>query len=193
MQASGNHDLEDDMFTRTTSRRAMTIIAMAAASAMVLSACSSGDDESTSEATPTVSETVEEIIVDEPLDAAGLACAAYYDLDALTLRYAEGMVAAGEMTEAQVKREFRRLTTEMVDQGEIAVAEGEVDTKVVANAKRLQKRANAWKKKDTLGSLSRKEQRLVQTQMNRIEKNCVRAGFPLPEANIILRTDVATG
>jgi len=181
------------MFRQTTSRTGMTLIAMAAASALVLTACSSGEDEAAVDATPTVSETAEEILIEEPLDAAGLACAAFYDLDALTLRYAEGMVAAGEMTEAQVKREFRRLTTEMVDQGEIAVAEGELNAKVVANSKRLQKRANGWKKKDTLGSLPRKDQRLVQAQMNRIEKNCVRAGFPLPEDNLVLRTDVATG
>jgi hypothetical protein len=181
------------MFNRATSRSGLAFAAVVAASALVLSACSSGEDEVPADATPTVAETVEEILVNEPLDAAGLSCAAFYELDALTLRYAEGMVAAGEMTETQAKREFRRLASEMLAQGEIAVAEGTLDTKVVANAKRLDKRATSWKKKDTLGKLNRKERRQVQQQMNRIEKNCVRAGFPLPDENLELRTDVATG
>lgn len=181
------------MFNRTTSRSGLMLAALILSSALVLSACSSGDEVAVPDPTPTVTETVEELIIEEPLDAAGLSCAAFYELDTLMLSYAEGMVAAGEMTEAQAKREFRRLTNEVVDQGEIAVAEGTLDTKIVANAKRLQKRADAWKKRNTIGALTNKESRLVQTQMNRIEKNCVRGGFPLPDVNLELRTDVATG
>lgn len=177
---------------RTTSRAGVTLAVFAAASALVLSACSSGEEQVAVEPTPSVTETIEDIVVEEPLDAAGLACAAFYELDALTVRYAGGMVAAGEMTEAQVKKEYRRLATEVVDQGQIAVEEGTLDTKAVANAKRLQKTAKGWKKKDTLAKTPKKKQRLMQTQMNRIEKSCTRAGFPLPEVNIDLRTDVAT-
>ena len=176
---------------RTTSRAGVTLAAFVAASALVLSACSSGEEAVVLEPTPTATATVEDIVVEEPLDAAGLACSAFYELDALAVGYSAGMVEAGEMTEAQVKREYRRLTTEIVDQGQIAVAEGTLDPKVVANAQRLQKRANAWKKKDTLADIPRKQQRLMQTQMNRIEKNCTRAGFPLPDVNADLRTDIA--
>jgi hypothetical protein len=170
------------------------VLAVIAAGALVLSACGSSD-ETVSETTPEVviTETTEEAVIDEPLDAAGLACASFFEIDVLMSRYGAGMVQAGEMTEAQVKREYRRLIAEVVAQGEIAVAEGEIDPKIVNNAKRMQNAADKMKKKDTFANMPRKQRKAMETRMTRVERSCARAGYPLPDENALLRADAATG
>lgn len=174
--------------------RPSSIVAFVAAGALVLSACGSSEEEATeTPAEVVVTETTEEVLIEEPVDAAGLACATFFELDVLMSRYGNGMVNAGEMTEAQVKREYRRLIGDVVAQGEIAVAEGELDAKIVNNAKRLQKSADKMKKKDTFGKLSRKQRKAMETRMTRVERSCARAGYVLPDENALLRADSAAG
>ena len=81
----------------------------------------------------------------------------------------------------------------MVAQGEIAVAEGEIDPKIVNNAKRLQKAADKMKKKDTFANMPRKQRKAMETRMTRVERSCARAGYALPDENALLRADAATG
>jgi hypothetical protein len=170
------------------------VIAFIAAGALVLSACGSSDETATETAPEVVvTETTEEIAIDEPLDAAALACGSFFEIDVLMSRYGAGMVEAGEMTEAQVKREYRRLIADVVAQGEIAVAEGEIDPKIVNNAKRLQKAADKMKKKDTFANMPRKQRKAMETRMTRVERSCARAGYALPDENALLRADAATG
>jgi hypothetical protein len=170
------------------------IIAASAAGVLLLGACGSGDETAMEPdvTATTATETIEEVI-EEPLDAAGLACASFFELDVLMLRYSDGMVEAGEMTEAQVKREYRRLVGEVIAQGEIAVAEGGIEPKVVTNAKRLETAAGKMKKKDTFANMPRKQRNLMNTRLTRIERTCARAGYPLPDENALLRADSATG
>ncbi len=176
------------------SRTSVSAIAFLAAGALVLSACGSGDEAAVEELPPDVvaTETTEEVVVAEPLDAAGLACASFFELDLLMAQYAGGMVAAGDMTEAQVKREYRRIIGDVVSQGEIAVAEGEIEPKIVNNAKRLQNAAGKMKKKNTFGNMTRPQRNAMNLRMTRIERSCARAGYPLPDENVLLRADVAT-
>ncbi len=176
-------------------RSSSSVIAVLAAGALVLSACGSGDEAAVEETAveTVVTETTEEAVVVEPLDAAGLACASFFELDLLMSEYGAGMVTAGDMTEAQVKREYRRIVGEVVTQGEIAVAEGEIEPRIVNNAKRLQNAAGRMKKKDTFDNMSRAQRKAMNTRMTRIERTCARAGYPLPDENVMLRADVATG
>lgn len=174
--------------------RPSAVVAIVLAGALALSACGSSDEVATETTAETVvTQTTEEIVVDEPLDAAGQACATFFELDVLMVRYSGGMVAAGEMTEAQVKREYRRLVGDLVAQGEIAVAEGEIDPKIVNNAKRLQKAAGNMKKKNTFANMPRKQRKAMETRMTRVERSCARAGYALPDENALLRADTATG
>lgn len=181
------------MHARTST--GITAVALLAAGALVLSACGSGDEAAVEE-TPidvVATETSEEVIIEEPLDAAGLACASFFELDLLMAQYDAGMVSAGDMNEAQVKREYRRIIGDVVAQGEIAAAEGEIEPKIVNNAKRLQNAAGKMKKKNTFGNMTRKQRKAMNTRMTRIERTCARAGYPLPDENVLLRADVATG
>lgn len=176
-------------------RTRSSVIALFATGALVLSACGSGDEVAVDESAveTVVTETTEEAVVPEPLDAAGLACANFFELELLMSQYGAGMVAAGDMTEAQVKREYRRLIGEVVAQGEIAVAEGEIEPRIVNNAKRLQNSAGKMKKKNTFGNMPRAQRKAMNTRMTRVERTCARAGYPLPDENVMLRADVATG
>jgi hypothetical protein len=180
---------------KAVSRTSSSVIALFAAGALVLSACGSGDENAVDEnaVETVVSETTEEAIAAEPLDAAGLACANFFELDLLMSQYGAGMVAAGDMTEAQVKREYRRIIGEVVAQGEIAVAEGEIEPRIVNNAKRLQNAAGKMKKKNTFSNMPRAQRNAMNTRMTRIERTCARAGYPLPDENVMLRADVASG
>jgi hypothetical protein len=181
------------MFARTTSRFGLPLVTGVAVTALILTGCSSDEaaepvvdvTETTATAAP------EEIVVEEPPTAAEFACASYFELDLLSSAYAGGLVASGDLTEAGVKREYKRILGDMVSQGELAVAEGEIEPKFVANSKRLQKSLNGMKKKDTVGNQTKKQRNLMQKQMTRIERTCARAGFPLPEENVIARADLA--
>lgn len=181
------------MFARTTSRFGLPIVVGIATSALILTGCSSDEAaEPVVEVTePAVTETVEEIVIEEPPTTAEAACASYFELDLLSTAYADGLVASGDMTEARVKREYKRILGDMITQGELAVAEGEIEPKFVTNAQRLQKSVDGMKKRDTIGNQSKKQRTLMQKQMTRIERTCNRAGFPLPEENVIARADLA--
>lgn len=177
------------------SRTSVSAVAVLAAGALILSACGSGDEAVVEETTPdvVVTETTEEAVVAEPLNAAGMACASFFELDLLMAQYDGGMVAAGDMNEAQVKREYRRIIEDVVAQGEIAVAEGEIEPKIVNNAKRLQNAAGKMKKKNTFGNMTRQQRKAMNTRMTRIERTCERAGYPLPDENVLIRADIASG
>jgi PBP1b-binding outer membrane lipoprotein LpoB len=181
------------MFARTTSRFGLPIAACLAASALVLTGCSSDEAAEpvvdVTETAPT--EIVEEIVAADPPTAAETACASFFELDLLSSAYAGGLVASGDMTEARVKREYKRILDDMITQAELAVAEGEIEPKIVVNAKRMQKTMNGMKKRNTIGNQTKKQRDVMQKQMTRIERTCNRAGFPLPEENVIARADLA--
>jgi hypothetical protein len=62
----------------------------------------------------------------------------------------------------------------------------------VNNAKRLQNAAGKMKKKNTFGNMTRQQRNAMNQRMVRIERTCARAGFPLPDENVLLRADIAT-
>jgi len=92
-------------------------------------------------------------------------------------------VADGDMTEAQVRADFTRLLRIMVAQGKIAVEDGTVDQKLVANATRMRKAVKGLSKSQALSDLSKKQQAKFTLQSSRVQKACERAGFPLPDDN----------
>ncbi len=179
----------------TGARTGIRIVMLGAAIALLLTACTSEPasdlSASASESVllgPTDATALPTSGASEPTDAAGEACAAYFQLDLLNSTYAGGAVADGDMTEAQVRVDFRRLLKIMVAQGEVAVADGTADQKLVANAQRMRKAVNGLAKSQALSDLTTKQQAKFATQSSRVEKACARAGFPLPDDNITART-----
>lgn len=169
----------------------MRIVALGAAAVLLMSACTS---EPTSDLSSTASESAAVASSDEaslpasdgasePTDAAGEACTAYFQLDLLNSTYAGGAVADGDMTEAQVRADFTRLLKIMVSQGKVAVEDGTVDQKFVANATRMRKAVKGLSKSQALSDLSKKQQAKFTLQSSRVQKACARAGFPLPDDN----------
>ncbi|MDI1289694.1 MAG: hypothetical protein PSX37_07080 [bacterium] len=182
------------MMTART-RTGLRIAALGAAAALLLAACTS---EPTSDLSSSASDSSLVAPSDEatsaasgatePTDAAGEACAAYFQLDLLNSTYAGGAVADGDMTEAQVRADFTRLLKIMVAQGKIAVEDGSVNQKLVANATRMRKAVRGLAKNQALSDLTKKQQNKFTLQSSRVQKACASAGFPLPEDNNVART-----
>jgi len=179
----------------TAARTGARLAAAAVAVALLASACSSdsGSDASSSAA---ASETPEASVdasssasgTAEPAGAAAQACAAYFELDLLNSTYVGGAVADGDMTEVQVRTDFRRFLRAMVAKGTIAESEGDLDARFVANATRMKNTVKRLPAGQALSDLSRKQQRSFAVQSSRVEKSCARAGFPLPDDNVTART-----
>lgn len=171
-------------------RKGLRVAALGATIAIVLSACTSEPTSDLSSAAsessliaPTDAASLPASGASEPTDAAGEACAAYFQLDLLNSTYAGGAVADGDMTEAQVRADFTRLLRIMVAQGKIAEEDGAVDPKLVANATKMRKAVKGLAKSQALSDLSKKQQAKFTLQSSRVQKACNRAGFPLPEDN----------
>ena len=179
--------------TMTRSRTGVRLAASVAVVAMLLASCSSSTEETASpSATPVATSAAPVPSASEetaaPLDAAGLACAAYYELDLLNSAYAGGAVANGNMTEQQVRDDFASLLKEMVAQAKAAEATGVSDPKLLVNAKRMKKMVKSLAKDAPLTDLSKKQQAKFAKQSLRVQKACTRAGYPLPDDNATARS-----
>ena len=180
------------MGTRGT-RRVMTLAVVAASSALLLASCSSTPEAaptpsaslapSSASAEPSASPT--EIT---PTGAAALACAAYFDLDLLNSQYAGGAVADGDMTEQQVRADFRAQLKELVAQANLAADDGSGDAKLAGSATRMKKIVKGLSMQQSLSELTKKQQRTFAKASLRVQKACDRAGFPLPADNVTART-----
>lgn len=181
---------------RISRPRAVTCMAACTASlALLVSGCTaepssdlSSSASSSAAAGSTEAAASAETGATEPTNAASEACAAYFQLDLLNSTYAGGAVADGDMTETQVRNDFKRLLRIMVMQGKLAEADASLDAKFVANATRMRKAVNGLPKGNALSDLSKKQQLKFATQSSRVEKSCSRAGYPLPEDNVVARS-----
>ncbi len=175
-------------------RTGLRIAVLGTAAVLMMTACTSepSSDLTSSSSAPAVESSdpavAESAGAIEPVDAAGEACAAYFQLDLLNSNYAGGAVADGDMTEAQVRADFSRLLKIMVVKGKIAVRDSTADAKLVNNAVRMRKAVNGLSKNQALSDMNKKQQMKFATQSSRVQKACDRAGFPLPEDNITART-----
>jgi hypothetical protein len=182
----------------TTARTGLRLLALATAAALTLAACSSSSSDSptpsgsvsasipaSASALPSASGTSSSA---SPTSSAGLACAAYFELDLLNSQYAGGAVANGNMTEAQVKADFARLLKDMTAQAKLAQADGTADDKLFKNAKRMKVEINALKKKQALKDMPKAVQVKFAKQSLRVQRACDRAGYPLPAENVTART-----
>ena len=175
-------------------RHVLAIAAVAASSALLLASCSSGSEPaaspsaslapSSASAEPSASATADIT----PTGAAALACAAYFDLDLLNSQYAGGAVADGDMTEEQVRADFKTQLKELVAQAKLAADDGSGDAKLVANSLRMKKLVKSLDKQQSLSDLSQKQQKTFAKSSLRVQKACDRAGFPLPGDNVTART-----
>ena len=170
------------------SRAIIKVAVVVAAGTLLLGACSSDEatdggtaSSSGAGATPGSSDAV-------PASAAAAACTAYFELDLLNSTYAGGAVQDGDMTEAQAKADFTRLLRAMVRQGEAAVEEGTLSARFAANATRMRKAVKGLGRDQSLSDLTKKEQARFALQSSRTQKACERAGFALPDDNIVART-----
>ncbi|MDP1876591.1 MAG: hypothetical protein Q8M17_03395 [Actinomycetota bacterium] len=175
---------------RVGSRAIISVAVAAAAGTLLLGACSSddaageGDASSSDAASPGSSASGDTVLA----GAAAAACAAYFELDLLNSTYAGGAVQDGDMTEAQARADFTRLLRIMVRQGEAAEEEGSLSPKFAANATRMRKAVKGLGRDESLSDLTKKEQASFALQSSRTQKACERAGFALPDDNIVART-----
>jgi hypothetical protein len=172
-------------------RRVIAIAALAASSALILTSCSSDEEAepvtSSSAALPSASaESSDAAVI--PTGAAAQACAAYFDLDLLNSQYAGGAVADGNYTEEQMRDEFKALLKEMANQSKTALEDGSGDQKLVTNSVRMRKTVRSLNKQEALSDLSENQQLRFAKSSLRVQKACDRAGFPLPEDNVVART-----
>lgn len=179
----------------TKVRRALGVVAVAGVTALVLTSCTSEPDASSTSSSASAvatSEAASEAASPEASaatdTAAAQACAAYFELDLLNSSYAGGAVADGDMTEAQVKADFKRLLKTMKAQATIAVAEGSADPKLEANSARMKKIVKNLAKDEALNDLSKAKQNTFAKSSLRVQRACERAGFALPADNVTART-----
>lgn len=183
--------------TKIRTRRGIALAVVAAMGVTVLASCSS--EESTPEATETISELVIEDAL--PTDsasaaatetaaavAAAAACDIYFEIDLLNSAYAGGAVKDGDMTEKQVKNDMAALVDEFSVAAQAAVDDGSADAKLANNANRMAKIIGGLKKKSDLKDLSTAKQKNFAKASLRVQKACDRAGFPLPADNVTART-----
>jgi len=174
------------------SRHVIAIAAIASCSALLLASCSSDPEAETATssaaALPSASAAASESAVAVAAGAAADACAAYFDLDLLNSQYAGGAVADGDYTEDQIKSEFKALLKTMANESEAALADGSGDQKLVTNSARMRKTVKSLKKAESLSDLSKKQQLRFAKSSLRVQKACERAGFPLPDDNVLART-----
>jgi hypothetical protein len=180
----------------TGTRHGIAIAALAATTALLLASCSSSSEPSASAsasaALPSASSSAlassSASASAAATGAAALACAAYFDLDLLNSQYAGGAVADGDMTEQQVRTDFKAQLKELVAQAKLAAADGSGDEKLVNNAQRMKKIVKTLKKSQALSALSKQQQQTFAKSSLRVQKACDRAGFPLPADNVTART-----
>jgi hypothetical protein len=123
-----------------------------------------------------------------PTGAAAAACAAYFELDLLNSDYSGGAVADGDITEEQVREQFRAQLKELVAEAKLAVEDGSADRRLLINAKRMKKIEKSLAKDAALSDLSNKKQTRFAKSSLRVQKACDRAGLPLPADNVTART-----
>jgi pyruvate/2-oxoglutarate dehydrogenase complex dihydrolipoamide acyltransferase (E2) component len=174
-------------------RRGIAVAALAAGSVLILTSCSSdsepaAESASASAASSEAAAPSESAATVTPAGAAAAACAAYFDLDLLNSDYAGGAVEDGDITEEQVREQFRTQLKELVAEAKLAVEDGSADRKLVINAKRMKKIANSLDKDQALSELSKAKQTRFAKSSLRVQKACDRAGFPLPADNVTART-----
>jgi hypothetical protein len=174
-------------------RQVIAAGAALAAASLVLTACSSDPEPTTTAsalpsatAAPSASESASASAV--ATGPAALACTAYFDLDLLNSAYAGGAVADGDLTEEQVREDFEAQLKELTAQAKAAVADGSADRKMVVNAKRMKKIVNSLDEGQALADLSKQKQTRFAKSSLRVQKACDRAGFPLPQDNLTART-----
>jgi hypothetical protein len=176
--------------------RTIQLAALVAAAAVALTSCSSSSDAPASSGAASAS-TASSVPMPSVSGSAGsasttsaaaLACAAYFSLDLLNSQYAGGAVANGNMTEQQVKSDFKKLLAEMVTQADLAATDGTADGKLSINALRMKKMILTLKKTQSLSDLSKDNQVKFAKQSLRVQRSCDRAGYPLPADNVTART-----
>lgn len=175
-------------------RHGIALAALATASVMVLASCSSDPEPAATSASASAEATspAESASASaEPVavtGAAAAACAAYFELDLLNSDYAGGAVADGDITEEQVREQFRAQLKELVAEAKLAVEDGSADRKLLINAKRMKKIEKSLAKDAALSDLSNKKQLRFAKSSLRVQKACDRAGIPLPPDNSTART-----
>ena len=181
----------------STTRRALAIVGLVASAGLVLGACSSDPEPTATTASlpadlgasgDASASTEAGTEVGDPTSPAGLACAAYFELDLLNSTYAGGAVQDGDLTEEEVKAKAAKLLKELVAQAQVAVSDGSADDKLIANSERMRKAIKELSKKENLSDLTAKQKELFVIQSSRVEKACARAGFDLPADNVTART-----
>ena len=175
-------------------RHGIALVALASASVMILTSCSSDSEPAASSAAASAvassaaaSPSASAAAV-APAGAAAVACAAYFDLDLLNSSYAGGAVADGDITEEQVREQFQAQLKELKAEAKAAVEDGSADRKLLINAKRMKKIVNSLAKDEALADLSTKQQTRFAKSSLRVQKACDRAGLPLPADNVTART-----
>lgn len=174
-------------------RHGIAMAALATAAVMVLTSCSSDPEpEAGASASASASAAAESPAASaEPVAVAGAAaaaCAAYFELDLLNSDYAGGAVADGDITEEQVREQFRAQLKELVAEAKLAVEDGSADRKLLVNAKRMKKIEKNLAKDAALSDLSDTKQARFAKSSLRVQKACDRAGLPLPADNVTART-----
>lgn len=176
------------------SRHGIALAALATASVMVLTSCSSDPEPaatSSSASTPASAPAESPAASAEavtPVGAAAAACAAYFELDLLNSDYAGGAVDDGDITEEQVREQFQAQLKELVAEAKLAVEDGSADRKLLVNAKRMKRIVKSLAKDEALSDLSGKKQTRFAKSSLRVQKACDRAGLPLPADNVTART-----
>jgi hypothetical protein len=165
--------------------RAVRLSAVVLAGALALAACGGSSEE---EAAESPSATSSASASGLPDTSAGRACAAYFDLDLLNSTYAGGAVSDGDMTEAQARQQFTKLLRTMVRVGAEAEQEGTLSEKFVGSATKMLASVKALPNGAALSAMPAARQKAFAAQSTRAQKACERAGFPLPDDNVIART-----
>lgn len=171
-------------------RTARLVTGVAVVASLVLAGCGSGEEAPAASPSAGVGSASATAGADPALagTAVAAACAAYFELDLLNSSYAGGAVADGDMTEQQVKEDFARLLQQIVKNAKVAVAEGDANAKLLANATRMRAAVKSLDKDQALADLSKKQQAAFAKQSLRVQRACDRAGFALPADNITART-----
>jgi hypothetical protein len=170
----------------TRQPRLILVGALATATLLTLSACSSGGDATT---TPSASVSANPSTSIAAITQLSSACASVYEVDLLMSDYSAGAVANGDFTEQEAKADYLRLT-KAINTGAKTVKDTPQATTLSTNSARSLKVLRGLSNKATLGTMAKKKATRLSNQRARMLKACAAAGFPLPAVNAQAHQDV---
>lgn len=171
----------------TRQPRVVLLGALATATLLTVSACSSGGDASSS--TPVASVSANPSTTIAPITQLSSACASVYEVDLLMSDYSAGAVANGDFTEQEARADYLRLT-KAINAGANSVTGAPQATTLTTNSARSLKVLRGLSNKATLGTMAKKKATRLSNQRTRMLKACAAAGFPLPAVNVQAHQDV---